>query len=92
MPSLPPSRPNPDSFTPPKGTSADAINKVLTPTIPASRPSAAINAVDRSRVKTKLANPYGVLFAYSRTSPSSANGVIGATGANGSSRMTCISG
>jgi len=48
MPSQPPSRPRPDSFTPPKGAAGLEITPELRPTIPVCNPSATRTASEMS--------------------------------------------
>ena len=50
MPSLPPSRPMPDAFTPPNGAPALETTPWLRPSMPVSSASATRNARFRSRV------------------------------------------
>ncbi len=50
MPSVPPSRPKPDCLTPPNGAAGSEMTPRLTPTMPASRPSATRSARSSDRV------------------------------------------
>src|SRR5262249_3313506 len=88
MPSKPPSRPNPDCLTPPKGGAGLETAPWLRPTIPLSSPSHTRNARDRSRVYTYATSPYSVRLAAWSASASEEKVAIGATGPKISSRRS----
>ena len=73
IPYMEPSRPSPDSLTPPKGTCSGVMAVSLTPSNPTCKCLVKESAWAKSLVYTKLARPASTLFAISMASSSVLN-------------------
>ena len=78
--SNPPSRPNPDDLTPPKGVRKSLCIQVFTHTIPHSRFSEKNKLRFKLLVQTVADNPYLTSFAISKTCDSDSKGIMVTTG------------
>lgn len=79
-PSTPPSTPEPDCLTPPKGISGAASMCVFTHTLPASSCRPMRSPWSRSFVQTDAPSPISVLLARRITSSSEDQGMMGRMG------------
>ena len=85
---VPPSRPTPESPTPPNGARRSRMKKQLTQTVPARRAAETRCARERFSVKTIALSPYGESLASRTPSSSVSKGWIVTSGPNTSSQTS----